>query len=110
AFIPLKDGKEHDQSECDDRFPFPACQASSQICPCVPNAGVGIMADELDFLSMIANARQQHEQRVQGTAVTAEPTSNFSCCTCRAQKRFTTRHRRSWRVRPCWRFSTAEEP
>jgi hypothetical protein len=30
------------------------------------------MADELDFLSMIANARQQHEQRVQQTRDKAE--------------------------------------
>src|SRR4030095_356155 len=41
-------------------------------CPCVPNTEVGITADEFDFQSMIANVRQQHEQRVQQARDKAE--------------------------------------
>jgi hypothetical protein len=49
--------------------PLPRSPSVQPVCPCVLNAGVG---DELDFPSMIANARHQHEQRIQQARDKAE--------------------------------------
>ena len=49
--------------------PLPRSPSIQPVCPCVLNTGVG---DELDFRSMIANARHQHEQRIQQARDKAE--------------------------------------
>src|SRR4030095_5032283 len=51
---------------------LPRLPGVQPVCPCVPTAGAEIMADELDFQSMIASARHQHEQRVQQAKEKAE--------------------------------------
>jgi hypothetical protein len=48
---------------------LPGSPSVQPVCPCVLNAGVG---DALDFRSMIANARHQHEQRIQQARDKAE--------------------------------------
>jgi hypothetical protein len=48
---------------------LPGSPSVQPVCPCALDAGVG---DELDFRSMIANARHQHEQRIQQARDKAE--------------------------------------
>ena len=50
----------------------PRLPSVQPVCPFAPNTEVGVTAEELDLQSMIANARHQHEQRVQQARDKAE--------------------------------------